>query len=142
MTCKKVKLSRYTPWRHMGERRYSSYSFLTSALDGGEWSASRPGRALFQGKGPLVPIVQEAGWAPEPVWTHDMYMYSYLPHRIHREDKKSVPNSSECSSKSLRKLKLCLRVSYTSSVGSYSLAQRPVFRKVFPPAAHRNVSKT
>jgi hypothetical protein len=30
----KVKLSRYTPWRHLGERRYSSYSFLTSALDG------------------------------------------------------------------------------------------------------------
>jgi hypothetical protein len=27
-------------------RRYSSYSFSTSALDGGEWSASRPGRAL------------------------------------------------------------------------------------------------
>jgi hypothetical protein len=47
-----------------GERRYSSYSFLTSALDGGEWSASRPGRAL-----PPVPTVQEAGWAPEPVWT-------------------------------------------------------------------------
>jgi hypothetical protein len=44
-----------------GERRYSSYSFLTSALDGDEWSASRPGRA--------VPIVQEAGWASEPVWT-------------------------------------------------------------------------
>jgi hypothetical protein len=21
------------------------------------------------GKGPAVPIVQEAGWAPEPVWT-------------------------------------------------------------------------
>jgi hypothetical protein len=29
-----------------GERRYSSYSFLTSALDGGEWSVSHPGRAL------------------------------------------------------------------------------------------------
>jgi hypothetical protein len=28
---------------HGGEKRYSSYSFLTSALDGGEWSASRPG---------------------------------------------------------------------------------------------------
>jgi hypothetical protein len=27
----KVKLSRYTPWRQMRERRYSSYSFLTSA---------------------------------------------------------------------------------------------------------------
>jgi hypothetical protein len=35
-----------------GERRYSSYSFLTSALDGGEWSASRPGRALPRGKTP------------------------------------------------------------------------------------------
>jgi hypothetical protein len=31
-----VKLSRYMPWRYMGERRYSSYSYLTSALDGGE----------------------------------------------------------------------------------------------------------
>jgi hypothetical protein len=51
-----------------GKRRYSSYSFLTSALDGGEWSASRPGRALPPGKGPPVPTVQEAGWAPEPVW--------------------------------------------------------------------------
>jgi hypothetical protein len=37
---------------------------------GGEWSASRPGRALAPGKGPPVPIGQEAGWAPEPVWTH------------------------------------------------------------------------
>jgi hypothetical protein len=33
-----------------GERRYSSYSFLTSALDGGEWSASRPGRAFTPGE--------------------------------------------------------------------------------------------
>jgi hypothetical protein len=54
------------PW---GERRYSSYSFSTSALDGGEWSASRPGRALLSAKGPPVAILQEAGWAPEPVWT-------------------------------------------------------------------------
>jgi hypothetical protein len=28
-----------------------------------------PGRALALRKGPPVPIVQEAGWAPEPVWT-------------------------------------------------------------------------
>jgi len=41
-------------------------SFLTSALEGGVWSASRPGR-LYPHKDPL-PIVQEAGWAPEPVW--------------------------------------------------------------------------
>jgi hypothetical protein len=54
---------------HGGVRRYSCYSFLTSALNGGEWSASRPGHALPAGKGPLVPTGQEAGWAPEPVWT-------------------------------------------------------------------------
>jgi hypothetical protein len=56
----KVKQSRYTPWRRLGERMYSSYSFTTSVLDGGEWSASHPGRALTPGKGPPVPIVQEA----------------------------------------------------------------------------------
>jgi hypothetical protein len=57
--------------RHGGAwgERYSSYSFFTSALDGGEWSASHPGRVLRPGKGPPVPIVQEAGWAPELVWT-------------------------------------------------------------------------
>jgi hypothetical protein len=44
-----------------GERMYSAYSFSTSALDGGEWLASRPGLALPPGKGPPVPIVQEAG---------------------------------------------------------------------------------
>jgi hypothetical protein len=40
------------------------------ALDG-EWSASRPGRALPPGKGPPVHIVQEVGWAPELVWTQE-----------------------------------------------------------------------
>jgi hypothetical protein len=45
------------------ERKYSSYSFSTSALDGGEWSVSRPGRGLAPGRGPTVPIAQEAGWA-------------------------------------------------------------------------------
>jgi hypothetical protein len=70
-TCKsKVKLSPLHAMEALGgERRYSSYSFLTSALDGGEWSASRPGRALPPGKGLPVPIGQETGWAPEPVST-------------------------------------------------------------------------
>jgi hypothetical protein len=31
---------------------------------GGEWSASRIGRALPPGKGPPVPIRQEARWGP------------------------------------------------------------------------------
>jgi hypothetical protein len=53
----------------IGERRYSSYSLLTSALDRGEWSESLPSRTIPPGKGPPVPIVQEAGWAPQLVWT-------------------------------------------------------------------------
>jgi hypothetical protein len=78
--CKsKVKQSRYTPWRRLGERVYRSYSFTTSALDGCEWSASRPGRALPSGKGPPVPIGQEAGWAPEPVWTQGIEEKSFAP---------------------------------------------------------------
>jgi hypothetical protein len=57
----------------LGDRRYSSYSFLTSALEGGGWSASRPGPALPPDKEPPVPIVQEAGGGgPEPVWTQGL----------------------------------------------------------------------
>jgi hypothetical protein len=58
---------------------YSSNSFSTSELDGGEWSASRPGRDFTPGKGPPVPIVQEAGWAPEPVWTQRVEEKSFAP---------------------------------------------------------------
>jgi hypothetical protein len=42
--------------------------FLTSALDGGEWSASSPWRFTC-GEKPPVPTGQEAGWGPEQVWT-------------------------------------------------------------------------
>jgi hypothetical protein len=79
---KKLKLSHYTSWRRLGERRYRSYSFFTSALHGGEWSASRPSRALPPRKGPPLPIVQEAGWAPEPVWTQRL---EEKPFRLCRE---------------------------------------------------------
>jgi hypothetical protein len=44
---------------------------------GGEWSVSRLGRALAPGKGPPVPIVQEAGWASEPVWTQRLQEKSF-----------------------------------------------------------------
>ena len=40
---------------------------MTMALEGGEWSAARPG-LLYPGKDP-VPIVQEVGLTPGPVWT-------------------------------------------------------------------------
>ena len=41
---------------------------MTAALEGGEWSAARPDRTLPPGKDPVL-ILQEAGWAPGPVWT-------------------------------------------------------------------------
>jgi hypothetical protein len=40
---------------------------MTTTLEGGEGSASRPGH--FTPRKDPVPIVQEAGWAPKPVWT-------------------------------------------------------------------------
>jgi hypothetical protein len=40
---------------------YSSYSLLTSVLDGGEWSVSRPGRALAPGKRPPVLLYRRLG---------------------------------------------------------------------------------
>jgi hypothetical protein len=51
-----------------GEKSYSYTLFLTSALEGGEGSASRPRRTLPPGKHP-GPTTQEAGWASGPVWT-------------------------------------------------------------------------
>jgi hypothetical protein len=62
----------YRTTRHEGvweERSYSSHSFSTSSLDGGELLASRPGRALALGKGHPVPTVQEPGWASDLFWT-------------------------------------------------------------------------
>jgi hypothetical protein len=67
---KQAKLSRYRRAGDKRERTYSFCAFLTSALDGSKWSASRPGRALPPGKGPPVPTGKEAGWAPELVRTH------------------------------------------------------------------------
>ena len=46
---------------------YSSTLSLTSALDGGVWSTPLLGR--FTPSTEPVRIVQEASWAPRPVWT-------------------------------------------------------------------------
>jgi hypothetical protein len=44
-----------------------------------------PAVLLPPGKGPPVPIVQEAGWAPEPVWTQRLEEKSFaLPGIEHR----------------------------------------------------------
>jgi len=43
------------------------HSFLTSALNGDEWLTSLPVRFTPR-EITSVPIKQDAGWAPEPVW--------------------------------------------------------------------------
>jgi hypothetical protein len=52
----------------LGRGVTASWILLTSALYGGEWSASRPGRFIPVERAPL-PIGQEAWWAPEAMWT-------------------------------------------------------------------------
>jgi hypothetical protein len=42
--------------------------YLTSAVAGSKWSASRPGCFTTEEK-PPVPTIRAVGWAPEPVWT-------------------------------------------------------------------------
>jgi len=51
---------------------YRTILSLTSVLDGGGWSASRPGR--FTPRKDPVPIEQEAGWFPRPVWTAEKHL--------------------------------------------------------------------
>jgi hypothetical protein len=46
------KLSRYRCEGAEGKKTYSSYTFLTSAMDGVECSGLRPGHALPPGKDP------------------------------------------------------------------------------------------
>jgi hypothetical protein len=46
-------------YRVLGEWSYSSTHSLTSALDGGEWSVSRPGRFTLRDRAPGI----------RPVWT-------------------------------------------------------------------------
>jgi hypothetical protein len=53
------------PCMRQGERNYSSYSFLTFAIDGLSGQRHAPAALYPPGKDPPVPIVQEAGWAPE-----------------------------------------------------------------------------
>ena len=55
---------------------------MTAALEGGGWSAARPGRTL-----PPVPVLQEAGWALGPVWMDGKS-------RHHRD---SIPDRPACS---------------------------------------------
>jgi hypothetical protein len=61
----------------MEERKYSSCSLLTSALDGVSGQRHAPA-ALYPRERTPVPIGQEAGWAPEPVWTQRLEEKSFV----------------------------------------------------------------
>jgi hypothetical protein len=52
----------------LGNRRYSSTHSLALALDGDEWSASRPGRFSPRERVPATHWIG-GGWAPEPFLT-------------------------------------------------------------------------
>jgi hypothetical protein len=52
---------RTTPCRRIGEWRYSSTHSSTSALDGGEWSASSPGRFTPKERAPRYPLDRRLG---------------------------------------------------------------------------------
>jgi hypothetical protein len=49
-----------TPWRRIGELRYSSTHSLTLTLDG-KWSASRPGRFTPRKRAPWYPLDRRLG---------------------------------------------------------------------------------
>jgi hypothetical protein len=66
-----IKLSRYHHEGAKEERKYSSYSFLTSALDVVSGQRHTPA-ALYPREMTSVPIVQEAGWVSELVWTQSL----------------------------------------------------------------------
>jgi hypothetical protein len=62
----KVKLSLCFNWalRHegvVGEWKYLLHAFLRAGLDGGEWSASRPGHFTPQEKSPWCPLDRMLG---------------------------------------------------------------------------------
>jgi len=60
---------------------YSSTHFLISALDGGKWLASRPGRFTFKERAPSTHWI--GGWvAPEPVWTSSQEEKSQPPPQV------------------------------------------------------------
>jgi hypothetical protein len=65
-----LKLSHYTPWRCLGGERIQLLLILDLGNRWG-WVISVTPRPRFSPaeRTPPVPIVQEAWWVPEPVWT-------------------------------------------------------------------------
>jgi hypothetical protein len=56
-----LKLSHYKPWRRLGERRYRSYSFSTSALYGVSSQHHAPDALYPRGRDPRYPLYRRLG---------------------------------------------------------------------------------
>jgi hypothetical protein len=85
----KLKMSRYTTRRLGGEEVYLLL-ILDLRTRWGWLLSVTPQLRFTPRKGPPVPIVQEAGWAPEPVWTQRIEEKSF----VSAEDGKSIARSS------------------------------------------------
>jgi hypothetical protein len=57
---KEVKHSLYAPWRRLGEKSYSSYSFTASALDGVSCQRHAPTALYHRGRTPCTHLT--GGW--------------------------------------------------------------------------------
>jgi hypothetical protein len=79
--CQWANPSQRTTWSCTGGRELGVQlhilSLVTSALDRGDWSASRLGHFTPRKRTP-VPTTYETWWAPEPVWTF-WRRYSFQP---------------------------------------------------------------
>jgi hypothetical protein len=109
---------------------YSSYSFLTLALDGGEWSASCSPR-FTPGKRPLVSIEQEAGWAPEPVSTQRLEEKFSAPVGDRTPDVQSVVRQIMIVREAKIIIYLCSRSVHSDDVGSTD-AEPATFSHILP----------
>jgi len=61
MNKESLKKSRYTPWRRLGGEEVWLLLIHNLGTRWGEWSASRPGRALSRGKDPRYPLDRRLG---------------------------------------------------------------------------------
>jgi len=75
-----IMLSLCKPRNHMGQRRYTCHSFLTSALDDGKWSASRSGYFTLR-TAPTVSTDYKAGRIQSPPGCFGIQKTLFIPSR-------------------------------------------------------------
>ena len=94
---------------------------MTAALEGGEWSAARPGHSLPPWKDP-IPILQETGCAPQPVWTdgksrsHRDSIPDFAPLVSRYTDWATRPTGTRCTFNSIPWLPAASLVDYPHSI--------------------------